>query len=179
MRASIVSATAVVLGLIVGTAFGEGGGYKMGGGDPATFVEKAALDGMTEVELGKIAQQNAESKDVKAFGARMVKDHSKANAELKSIAQSRGLQVPAKLDEEHQAMVDKFSAMSGAQFDAAYAKNMSEDHAKAIALFKEASEGSDPQLAGFAQKTLPTLKEHKAMADKLVTSTGAASAAGA
>jgi putative membrane protein len=74
-------------------------------------------------------------------------------------------------------MVDKMSAMSGAQFDAAYAKNMAEDHAKAISLFKEAGQGSDPALAGFANKTLPTLQEHKAMADKLVTSTASAASA--
>ena len=41
------------------------------------------------------------------------------------------------------------------------------DHNKAIALFESATKASDPDLAGFAKKTLPTLKEHKQMAEKL------------
>jgi putative membrane protein len=41
------------------------------------------------------------------------------------------------------------------------------DHTKAIALFESASRAEDPQLAEFAQKTLPTLKVHKQLAEKL------------
>jgi putative membrane protein len=41
------------------------------------------------------------------------------------------------------------------------------DHSKAIALFESAAGASDPDLAKFAKKTLPTLKEHKELAEKL------------
>src|SRR5580765_6214767 len=51
-----------------------------------TFMKKAAKGGMMEVTMGKMAEQNAQSDDVKSFGKRMVTDHSKANDELKSIA---------------------------------------------------------------------------------------------
>jgi putative membrane protein len=126
---------------------------KTGGEDPKTFVKKAALDGMTEVELGKLAQQKSENPDVRSFGERMVTDHTKANDQLKQIAQEKGYQVPAKLDAEHQAMVQKLSSKSGAAFDQAYADAMNKDHSK--------------DLAAFAQKTLSTLEEHKDMADSL------------
>src|SRR5262245_25869634 len=45
--------------------------------DPASFVKMAALGGMTEVELGKVAQTKAQDASVKKFASQMVSDHSK------------------------------------------------------------------------------------------------------
>ena len=68
-------------------------------------------------------------------------------------------------------MVKALSAKSGSAFDADYAAHMAADHDKAIALFQSASRSSDPELAGFAKKTLPTLQKHKQMADSLSSNT--------
>src|SRR5471030_3252530 len=81
-----------------------------------SFVMKAAQGGMTEVQLGQLAADKGTSQDVKDFGSKMVTDHGKANDELKSIASSKGVTIPDKLDAKHQAMVDKMSKMSGAEF---------------------------------------------------------------
>jgi putative membrane protein len=137
------------------------------GAVPATFVKKAALDGMTEVELGKVAASKAQDSKVREFAQRMVADHSKANTELESIAKAKSLSLPTELDAEHKSMVQMLSSKSGAAFDAAYSEHMNADHKKAIALFEGASQGSDAELASFAKKTLPTLKEHKKMAEAL------------
>lgn len=137
------------------------------GADPATFVKKAALGGMTEVELAKLAQSKSQDPKIKSFADRMVKDHGKANTELAGIAKGKGLDVPSSLDAEHQGMVKEMSGKSGSDFDAAYSKHMVMDHAKTIALFNGATQNSDPDLAAFAKKTLPTLKEHKQLADAL------------
>jgi len=134
---------------------------------PAVFVKKAALDGMTEVELGKIALNKSQNDQVRDFAQRMVTDHGKANDELASLAKSKGIDAPKKLDAEHEAMVKKLDAQSGAAFDADYARHMSSDHTKAIALFESASKSPDADLAAFAKKTLPTLKEHQQLANKL------------
>src|SRR6266513_3408145 len=61
-----------------------------------TFMKKAARGGMMEVATGRLAEQNAKSEDVKSFGKRMVTDHSKANDELKSIAEKKGVKLPGK-----------------------------------------------------------------------------------
>ena len=50
-----------------------------------------------EVELGQLAERNGSAAAVKEFGARMVKDHTRLNNELGSVATSIGLTVPTDL----------------------------------------------------------------------------------
>jgi putative membrane protein len=133
----------------------------------SVFVKKAALDGMTEVEAGKLALDKSKDPKIREFAERMVKDHTKAGAELESIAKAKGLAAPKTLDAEHQAMVESLKSKSGQEFDHAYAVHMNMDHSKAIALFESATKSADAELAGFAQKTLPTLNEHKQLAQEL------------
>jgi putative membrane protein len=140
---------------------------KKGGIPPSAFVIKAGMDGMTEVEVGKIALEKSKSPGVRSFADQMVKDHSKANAELTSIAERKSYEVPKALDAKHQRMVDDLKSKSGAAFDTAYADHMSAAHADAVHLFTDASTSSDADIAAFAQKTLPTLKDHRKMADSL------------
>jgi putative membrane protein len=137
------------------------------GSNPATFVKTAALDGMTEVELGKLAASKSSTSDVKRFAQKMVQDHEQANQQLTAIARSKGLPVPTKLDANHEAMVKELSSKSGAAFDSAYASHMAKAHTKAVALFEAASQSSDPDLAAFAKKTLPTVQEHEQLANNL------------
>lgn len=134
----------------------------------AMFIKKAANGGMTEVELGKIAQDKTKKDDVKSFGERMVKDHGKANDDLKSVASKMNVDVPEKVNAKHQAMIDKFSKMSADSFDAAYAKQMVKDHKTTIADFESAqNEVKNEDLKKFITDTLPTLKEHLEMAEKM------------
>jgi putative membrane protein len=134
----------------------------------ARFIKKAANGGMTEVELGKIAAKNGQKDDVKSFGERMVKDHGKANDDLKSVASKLNLDVPDKVNAKHQATIDKFSKMSGDSFDAAYVKEMVKDHKKDIAEFEKAeSEVKDADLKKFITDTLPVMKEHLEMVQKM------------
>jgi putative membrane protein len=114
-----------------------------------TFMKKAAKGGTMEVAMGKMAEQNAQSEDVKSFGKRMVTDHSKANDELKSIASKKGVQLPSK---EHSR---KWTS------DKAYMDMMVKDHEKDLAEFKEeASSGSDPDVKKFADDTAKMVQEH-------------------
>ena len=132
------------------------------------FIMDAAMGGMMEVELGRVAAEKGMSEAVKKFGQRMVDDHSKANSELMSLASSKGITLPTELDAKHRAEVTKFSAMSGAELDREYTKMMVSDHRKDVSEFeKESTRGTDADLKAFASKTLPTLQEHLRMAEAL------------
>jgi len=129
------------------------------------FAEKAAVGGLAEVAMGKLAQEKAGSDQVKQFGSRMVTDHSKANDELKQVATSKGLNLPTDLDAKHKSKVAKLEKLSGAQFDRAYMDDMVSDHKQDVSEFeKESKSGRDSDIKGFASKTLPTLQEHLKMA---------------
>ena len=109
--------------------------------------------------------QKASSADVKAFGQRMVTDHSKANDELSQLATAKGLALPTELGGEHKDALDHLSSLSGAEFDKAYMKHMVEDHVKDVAEFEKASTTAmDSDVKGWAGKTLPTLQQHLQLA---------------
>lgn len=131
------------------------------------FMMKAAQGGMGEVALGQLAQAHG-SGGAKQFGMRMVKDHSKANAQLMQVAAKQSVSLPASPGPEEQATKTRLAKLSGAAFNKAYISDMVADHKKDIADFtKEAATGKDPAVKSFASKTLPTLKMHLKMAQAL------------
>ncbi len=125
------------------------------------FVKEAAIGGMAEVELGTLAKEKASNPDVKAFGDRMVTDHSKANDQLKQWAQQKNVTLPTDLDAKSKATHDRLAKLSGDAFDKAYMADMVSDHNEDVAAFKRESAGAkDADLKAWAGKTLPTLEDH-------------------
>jgi putative membrane protein len=100
------------------------------------FVTEAAQGGMSEVEMGKLAQSHSSNDKVKQFGQQMVDDHSKSNGELATIAGRKGITLPTNLDAKDQATMDSLAKLNGAEFDRAYMQDMVKDHREDIAEFK-------------------------------------------
>ena len=138
------------------------------------FMTEAAQGGMEEVELGKLAAANGADADVKTFGQRMVDDHTKANDQLKQVAQSKGVTLPTEVTKSQRNEINKLSKMTGASFDKAYMKMMVKDHKKDVAEFqKESKSAKDTDVKSFAGTTLPTLEEHLQMAETTAGKVGA------
>ena len=138
------------------------------------FAKKAAEGGMTEVDLGNYAKENASSDAVKQFGERMVTDHSKANDELKSLAQQKNWTLPTEVKGKDEAMKDRLTKKKGEAFDKAYMRDMVMDHKKDVADFKKCADScKDPDLKQWAGKTLPTLEEHLKLAKDTAEQVGA------
>jgi putative membrane protein len=159
---------AIALGLACGAYAADNKGDdsgKVSRGDKA-FIAKTMKDGMTEVELGKLAGSNGQSAEVKQFGQRMVDDHTKAGDELQAIASKLGY-TPKNAGAD-KGDVKKFSKLKGAKFDREYSKHMVKDHEKTVKNFeKESQKGESDELKAFASKTLPSLQEHLKMAKDL------------
>jgi len=129
------------------------------------FIENAAKDGMAEVELGQIASQKGQSQQVKEFGTRMTQDHGKANDELKTLASSKGVQLPSDTDKSHKKKADELNKKSADKFDHEYMELMVKEHKKDVKDFEKMSKNAkDADVRAFAAKTLPTLQEHLKMA---------------
>jgi len=132
------------------------------------FVLEAAMGGMAEVELGRLATQKGTSDAIKTFGQKMVDDHSAANSELTTLASAKGITLPTSLDPKHKAVMNRLARLSGAAFDRAYARDMLNDHIQDVAAFKRESRmARDADVKAFAGSKLPTLEEHLSMAREL------------
>jgi putative membrane protein len=149
----------------------SGGGMKHGSGQMMAdhkFAMEAAMGGMMEVELGRLAAQKGASDEVRQFGQRMVDDHTKGNEDLMQVASGKGMTLPTALGPKMQAEMQKLSALSGEKFDKEYVKMMVKDHRKDVGEFeKEAAGGMDADIKSFAARTLPTLQEHLRMIQRI------------
>jgi putative membrane protein len=135
--------------------------------DDADFAKAAASGGMMEVQLGKLAAERASNSQVKEFGARMQKDHAKANDQLKKIAAKKDIKLPTELDDDHKSKVNKLSKLKGEEFDREYMEAMVDDHKEDLEKFqRQADKGKDPELKKFAQDHVPILKKHLELAQQ-------------
>jgi putative membrane protein len=142
-----------------------------------TFLKNAAVGGLVEVELGRLATEKASSADVKQFGQRMVDDHGKANDQLATIAKQKNVDIATQLTGKAKSDYDRLSKLSGEQFDRAYMQMMVQDHRKDVSEFrKESTAAKDADVKSFASQTLPTLEEHFKMAQQTQSSLRGASA---
>jgi len=134
----------------------------------AKFTTSAAVGGMAEVELGKLALQKSNNPQVKEFATMMVNDHGKANTELMDIAATKNITLPTTVDEEHQKKMDDLSKKSGADFDKAYVDAMVDGHKSTLKLMEDESKnGADADLKAFATKTAPIVQSHLTMINKI------------
>jgi putative membrane protein len=147
-------------------------GSAMLGSWDSKFLMETARGGMAEVRLAQLAQQKASSEEVKQFARQLEQDHTKANEQLKAIAQERGVQLPTDLG-QHQKIVDMLNNQSGEAFDREFMKAQVKHHKKDISEFRKATNKSmDSDLRNFASSTLPTLESHLSKAQTIASQTG-------
>lgn len=135
----------------------------------ADFVKKVAISDMLEIQSSEFVAPKADE-DTKPFAEKMIKDHSETSKQLKALVQSGKVKadLPTALDAEHKKKLDDLKKLSGKQLDSAYDKMQVEAHREAVDLFTKYSQmGDNDDLKQWAFKTLPHLKEHLGMAEKL------------
>jgi putative membrane protein len=138
-----------------------------------SFIKEAAQSGQMEVQMGKLGTQNAQNQQVKQLAQRLEKDHSKANQELKQIAQTAGVTIQAPDSDKKDQHMSKLQNKSGAEFDKAYIEQALEHHQKDIRKYQQALQDvKDPDLRAYIQKTLPVLREHLQLAKTAATAVG-------
>lgn len=125
------------------------------------FVRLAAHGGLAEIKLGKLAMDQGSNEEVKAFGTRMVAEHTRAGDELKEAAKEERIALPTDLSAKDQATYDRLSKLSGTDFDQAYAQDMVKDHQQDLRDFqREANHGNNDVIRGFASETVPVIQQH-------------------
>lgn len=142
------------------------------------FIKESIQGNLAEVKVGGLAEQKGNSQGVKDFGATLAKDHAAANDKAKQTAQAMGAAVPDAPTVKQKAMYKEMSALSGEEFDQHFIDAMVKDHKEDIAKYeKEANSGSGPA-ADYAKQTLPDLRKHLQIAERLQKQQKTASASG-
>ena len=141
----------------------------------SSFLKDAAEGGNAEVAASQVAVSRSASADVKSFAQMMIDDHGKAGAELKSLAEQKGVKVSDTPSVTKKLEIKMLSERKGASFDQHYADSIGvKAHEDTIKLFqKEVDKGTDADVKAWAQKTLPALTHHLEQAQALKTKTAA------
>ena len=135
--------------------------------EAAEFAVEAADLGLLEVQLSTLALTKASSPQVKQFAQMMVDDHTKANNELKTLAQTKNISLPTVLSDASQRKFDNLNEKTGAEFDKEYMDAMVKDHKEAIDEFEdEAEDGKDAEIKSWAAGKLTALRHHLETAEK-------------
>lgn len=104
------------------------------------FYKKAAMGNVAEIQLGKLGAEKAQNPQVKQFAQMMVDAHQRALDELKQVA-AGNVEWPSALDEKHQKLHNKLSALSGEEFDREFMDAMVDAHESMEDLLEDHVEG--------------------------------------
>jgi putative membrane protein len=139
--------------------------------EPEVFIASAALECMTEVQLGRLAMDRGGADSLRHFAHAMIDVYEKANADIARIAARKALPLPNSLDPEHQKVVELMRDKSGRDFDLAYTGGIIEGHERAISLFKRGQRIKDPEISALASRTLSMLEVRLRRTNSLLEST--------
>jgi putative membrane protein len=155
-------------------------------------LEKLHADNQGVIQLGQLAEKNAQSPEVKQFAEKTVADHSKLDKKLQTTAQSMGATLEGKDFEKaaasNQKDLEKLQSKTGKDFDKEYMSRMVKDHEsdlKAVtAAQKDAEKAKQTELATLlagAQKGMQGHLDHAKAVQKSLshpTSGGTGSSGG-
>lgn len=132
------------------------------------FLTKASQGNLDEIKLSELAVTKASNPQVKAFARKMVADHKALGMKMKPFADAWALTPPSGLDSDHQAIYDKLSGLSGADFDKEYMNAMEKDHHETLDLFnEEAKTTTDMKFKTAVMHGQSVVAAHTHMADDL------------
>jgi putative membrane protein len=138
----------------------------------AEVLAKLHRSNLKEIHMGQMARDHGTLKEVKTFGATLIKDHTAADTKVSQLAREKNIDLTV-----NSLPVEEGKMQMGPGFDAAFARDMVEDHRKDIAEVEDArSRTRDAKLKTLLDALLPVLKTHEATAQKLVQQTSKSAA---
>ena len=140
---------------------------------PAAYVTAAGQSDKFEVTEGKLAENMGSSAKVRAFGHKMVADHTKSTRQVMAAARSSGLppMPPPMLRPDQQDMIAQLKAASGPAFDSLYLQQQMQSHQQALMVQQNyAQNGTAPALKMTASQIVPVVQEHISMLQSIGSS---------
>jgi putative membrane protein len=139
----------------------------LGAGNDAAFVREAIQENIAEVQVGQLAAQRTQSDAVRMFGEMLRQDHSDALQRTRKIAEAMKVDAPTQPSADAKRKYLALTRLSGRDFDAAFARQMVDDHQAAIAKYRAHTDRGDEAVAGYVADSLPQLQDHLTKAQAL------------
>jgi putative membrane protein len=132
----------------------------------AHVLNKLHNSNLTQIEAGKLAQDNGRSKATKDYGKVLVTDRTSADQRVVALAQEESVDLSASTPVVGSRSVADLTG--GRTFDRRFARTMVDDHKKEIAELTAArDQTTDAKLKKLLTDLLPTLQKHETMAENL------------
>ena len=132
----------------------------------AAVLQKLHSANLTEIEAGKLAQDNGHSNATKDYGKMLVSDHTSADKQVVALAKQEKIDLSPGTPVVGSKDLADLSA--GPAFDRRFARSMVDDHKKDIAELTAARDSTtDAKLKALLTGILPTLEKHESMAESL------------
>ena len=135
------------------------------------FLNDAAKLAMAELPAARLAEQQAADPQLAAFARRLAQDLAQCDAELRRLADRKGVELPEGPPLGARAQLQRLEDADRAGFDARYRERLAGDtYTDAVERFTDAAEkAGDADVRAFARKTLPMLQAHLAQARQLAS----------
>jgi putative membrane protein len=135
---------------------------------PTDFVMQAGASDKFEISEAKL-MQNSKNADVRSFANKMITDHTKSTAMVKSAAMKDGLHpTPPVLNSEQQSNLAQLKSASGSARDSLYIQQQKPAHQQALALMQSySSTGTATHLKDAAGQIQPVVQSHLDMLNQM------------
>lgn len=132
------------------------------------FIQEEAAAGVALVKIAELGERRANRADIKAFAGMMTADHTKANAELATLAASKSVELNSEVDSKHADTYEELDGESAQDFDKEFLSVIISGHKKCVKNFEDAAEDAeDNDVKLWAAKMLPALQAHLEKAEGL------------
>lgn len=117
-------------------------------------------DNLLAIHLGRSARTQAAAPDVRAYGARIVRDHEALDAKVRALGTRLGLKFTSILPSDPEG--DRVTALKGAPFDHAFVALMAQRYLRQVTQLEHQQQllGKDSPVEDLADQVLPTLRRH-------------------
>lgn len=124
------------------------------------FLLKAVDARMMGTLEGRAALKKGTTKEIRDYGALMIRDQQKMLAELKRLATELALTLPDTISDDKQDGLEDLLEKESKKFDKKFIKMMRIDHRRDVRLFSKAREFENRKIRAFATEYLPMVESH-------------------
>jgi putative membrane protein len=143
-------------------------------GNTAAVLSEIYQANLTEIALGKLAQNKASAPEVRGYADLLVQDHTSVDETVMAMAQKKGTQLRDQAASSRQGrkgaqFEQKLTSASGSTFDHLFLEQAGSDHQRMIQkLQQDREDANDDDIEALIDKIVPILEQHRELAQILM-----------